>query len=157
MRIGLESRFPNEPRRYKATPGPQYNPREKPEYPKSPEFSLYSRRAVKGFDPLIMLNSTPAMVGPNSYYPEKAARTSKEHSSVAAAIGTGPKLEHLRAGWDLNQTYDTTSSVGVQYSSKKNSNSSFSMPRSKRDNPSRIFQSHMENRPMQVRIEHPRF
>lgn len=40
------------------TPGPEYQPNLKPEIPKQPEYSLYARRAVKGFDPLIELNST---------------------------------------------------------------------------------------------------
>ena len=40
------------------TPGPEYDPAIKPETQTAPQFSLYARRAVKGFDPLILLNST---------------------------------------------------------------------------------------------------
>ena len=40
------------------TPGPEYSPPIKPEAPTSPSFSIYKRRAVKGFDPLILENST---------------------------------------------------------------------------------------------------
>lgn len=54
---------------YKMTPGPQYNPAIKPEVPTPPSFSIYQRRAIKGFDPLLQLNSTPPIVGPGSYQP----------------------------------------------------------------------------------------
>ena len=51
------------------TPGPEYNPGIKPEVPNAPQYSLYARRAVKGFDPLILLNSTSEIVGPGAYHP----------------------------------------------------------------------------------------
>ena len=57
-RFGGDSRFPVEMKKYKMTPGPEYNPGIKPEVPNSPQYSLYARRAVKGLDPLIQLNST---------------------------------------------------------------------------------------------------
>jgi hypothetical protein len=59
------------------TPGPEYNPNLRPEIPNVPQYSLYARRAVKGFDPLILLNSTSEIVGPGSYHPEKSSNTSK--------------------------------------------------------------------------------
>jgi hypothetical protein len=51
------------------TPGPEYDPAIKPEAQTAPQFSLYARRAIKGFDPLILLNSTSEIVGPGSYHP----------------------------------------------------------------------------------------
>lgn len=51
------------------TPGPEYNPNLRPEIPNSSQYSLYSRRAVKGQDPLILLNSTSEIVGPGAYHP----------------------------------------------------------------------------------------
>lgn len=39
------------------TPGPEYDPI-KLQTETSPQFSLYARRAIKGFDPLILMSST---------------------------------------------------------------------------------------------------
>jgi len=68
-RFGGASRFPVDEKKYKMTPGPEYDPAIKPEAQTSPQFSLYARRAVKGFDPLILLTSTSEIVGPGSYHP----------------------------------------------------------------------------------------
>ena len=52
-RFGGAPRLPVDEKKYKMTPGPEYDPVIKPEAQTAPHFSLYARRAVKGFDPLI--------------------------------------------------------------------------------------------------------
>jgi hypothetical protein len=156
-RLGGEPRFPPEEKKYKITPGPQYDPCLRPEVPKNPEFSLYARRSVKGFDPLIQLNSTPPIVGPGSYHPESSANPSNRVDKPAWSIPKGPRLLANRNKWDLNQTYDTTPAVGNQVCSMKRSMPHFSAGREKRDNPSGIFKEHMSFRAAPVRIPHPRW
>ena len=46
VRIGLESRFPNEPKRHKGTPGPHYNPSLKHEIPNSEKYTFGFRRDI---------------------------------------------------------------------------------------------------------------
>lgn len=73
------------------------------------------------------------------------------------SLPKGPRLASNRKKWDLNQTYDTTSSVGIQSNSLKKSMPYFSNSKAKRDNPSGIFKEHMQNRPVGIRIEHPKW
>ena len=79
-RFGGASRLPGDQKKYKMTPGPEYDPIIKPEAKTSPQFSLYDRRAVKGMDPLIQLNSTSEIVGPGSYHPENSANPSNKNN-----------------------------------------------------------------------------
>lgn len=139
------------------TPGPEYAPNLRPEIPNQPQFSLYARRAVKGFDPLIELNSTSEIVGPGSYHPEKSALTSANQNKPHWSMPKGPRDPTHQNRAQLNQTYDNTSSVGLQKRSDKPSKPLFSVGKQQRDNKSGIFQSHMEYRPVQVRIDHPKF
>jgi hypothetical protein len=69
----------------------------------------------------------------------------------------GPRDPSHQNRSQLNQTYDTTSSVGQQKRSDKPSKPLYSVGRQQRDNKSGIFQSHMENRPVQIRIDHPKY
>jgi len=52
-------KFPNDPKRHKGTPGPQYNPSLRHEIPTSAKFSFGFRREIAGFSPLIANSSTP--------------------------------------------------------------------------------------------------
>lgn len=140
------------------TPGPEYDPAIKPEVQTAPQYSLYARRAVKGFDPLILLNSTSEIVGPASYHPENSANPSMKTDYPNWSIPKGPRDPTHKNRWQLNQTYDTTSSVGLQQRSDKTSKPQFSIGKEKRgQNKTGIFKAHMEYKPMQVRIDHPRF
>ncbi len=70
----------------------------------------------------------------------------------------GPRDPSHKNRWQLNQTYDTTSSIGLQTRSEKTSKPLYSIGKQQRgNNKSGIFQAHMENKPMQVRIDHPKF
>ena len=68
----------------------------------------------------------------------------------------GPRDPTHQNRTQLNQTYDNTSSVGIQKRSDKPSKPLYSVGKQQRDNKSGIFQSHMEYRPVQVRIDHPK-
>ena len=76
---------------------------------------------MKGFDPLIQLNSTSEIVGPGSYHPEKATFTSINENKPHWSIPKGPRDPSHQNRWQLNQTYDKTESVGVQTRSDKKS------------------------------------
>jgi hypothetical protein len=52
----------------------------------------------------------------------------------------------------LNQTYDTTESVGVQARSDKKSMPLYSVGKQNRDKQPGIFKAHMEYKPMNVRV-----
>lgn len=58
MKIGLESRFPNDPKRHKGTPGPQYNPSLRHEIPNSSKYTFGFKREIAGFSPLVACAST---------------------------------------------------------------------------------------------------
>ena len=68
----------------------------------------------------------------------------------------GPRDPTHQNRTQLNQTYDNTSSVGIQKRSDKPSKPLYSVGKQQRDNKSGIFQSHMEYKPVQVRIDHPK-
>ena len=139
------------------TPGPEYKPGIKPEIPTQPQYSLYSRRAVKGFDPLIELTSTSEIVGPGSYHPEKSTLTSVNQKYPNWSMPKGPRdPTHLNKS-QLNQTYDPTCSIAPQTRSDKPSKPLYTVGKQQRENKSGIFQSHMEYRPTNVRIDHPKF
>lgn len=109
------------------TPGPEYDPAIKPEAATSPQFSLYARRAVKGHDPLILLNSTSEIVGPGSYHPENNTNSSTKTTYPTWSVPKGPRDPTHQNRWQLNQTYDTTSSIGVQPRSEKPTKPHFSI------------------------------
>ena len=135
------------------TPGPEYNPNLKPEVPVQPLYSLYARRAVKGFDPLIELNSTSEIVGPGSYHPEKSGFTSINQNKPHWSMPKGPRDPTHQNRTQLNQTYDTTSAVGIQARSDKRSKPLFSVGKEQRgQNKTGIFKAHMEYKPVNVRV-----
>jgi len=70
----------------------------------------------------------------------------------------GPRDPTHQNRWQLNQTYDTTSSVGSQVRSDKRSKPLYSVGKEQRGhNKTGIFKAHMEYKPMNVRIDHPKF
>lgn len=69
----------------------------------------------------------------------------------------GPRDPTHQNRTQLNQTYDTTSSVGIQARSDKRSKPLFSVGKEQRgQNKTGIFQAHMEYKPMNVRVQHPK-
>lgn len=59
--------FPKE-RADKITPGPTYDPVLRPEVPAAPQYTLGTRRSLKGQDPLVPPTSTTNLVGPSTYF-----------------------------------------------------------------------------------------
>lgn len=64
-----------------------------------------------------MLNSTSEIVGPGSYHPENSANTSLKTNNPNWSVPKGPRDPTHQNRWQLNQTYDTTSSIGNQQKS----------------------------------------
>ncbi len=67
-------------------------------------------------------------------------------------MSKGPRDPTHHSKTQFNQTYDTTSSVGIQKRSDKPSKPLFSIAKQSRDKKTGIFKSHMEFMPMQIRI-----
>jgi len=145
VRIGLESRFPNDPKRHKGTPGPHYNPSLKHEIPNPSKYSFGYRREVAGFAPLIAAVSTPKDVGPGLYLHEyQLPKTSLIPNDPKFSIGTEPRFGGFTGGWDKVQTYDMRSrSIGTQIKSQKKTLPSFSFGKSTRDAKTGTFKDMM--------------
>jgi hypothetical protein len=67
-------------------------------------------------------------------------------------MSKGPRDPTPQGKTQFNQTYDLASSVGIQKRSDKPSKPLFSMAKQSRDKNTGIFKSHMEFKPMQIRI-----
>lgn len=74
--IGTARRF-SQQRLDKITPGPTYDPVPKPQHIVAPKYSMASRNAVKGHDPLVPSGSTTTLVGPGAYF----QKVKKSHST----------------------------------------------------------------------------
>ena len=71
-KIGTEPRM--QPNSLEQNPGPQYYPKEKPEFKKVPHYTFGFKRG--GSNALKNLTSTPGAVGPGRYVPEASANPS---------------------------------------------------------------------------------
>jgi len=69
--------------------------------------------------------------------------TSVNQNKPHWSIPKGPRDPSHQNKSQLNQTYDTTSSVGIQARSDKTSKPLFSVGKQTRDNKSGIFKAHM--------------
>lgn len=70
-------------------------------------------------------------------------KTNKSTNAPNWSVPKGPRDPSHKNRSQLNQTYDTTSSIGFQTRSDKVSKPHFSVGKSHRDNPSGIFKAHM--------------
>ncbi len=61
------------------TPGPTYNPVNKPELENAPKYTMTSRKISKGQDPIVPPTSTTTLVGPGSYF-QKVKRSNSTSS-----------------------------------------------------------------------------
>jgi len=71
-------------------------------------------------------------VGPGSYHPENSANTSGKQTMPNWSVPKGPRDPSNHGKWQLNQTYDTSSSIGIQKRSEKPSKPHFSVGKEKR-------------------------
>jgi len=156
-KIGLENRFMESTQKNKGTPGPEYNPGEKPEIPIAPLYSFGVRRAIPGFDPLAPNGSTPTIVGPGSYRKLDEKNTSIMPDHPHYSFTQEKKFRGLTNIATKNQTYDTRSAIGGQVSSKNKTLPIVSIGKAKKDTKPGIFKAHMATQPTQIRIQHPKF
>jgi len=157
VKIGLESRFPNDPKKLKATPGPDYNPGFRPDSKRIQTFSFGVRREIKGASPLVLMASTPVQVGPGSYLKLNQGNTSTMPDHPVHAFPKDLKHRPHTANFQKNQTYDTRSSIGLQIASKKRTMPEISVGKARRDAQTGIFRSHMSTQSTRIRIQHPKF
>eukprot|EP00828_Plagiopyla_frontata_P008124 TRINITY_DN1398_c0_g1_i2.p1 TRINITY_DN1398_c0_g1~~TRINITY_DN1398_c0_g1_i2.p1 ORF type:complete len:332 (-),score=26.75 TRINITY_DN1398_c0_g1_i2:79-945(-) len=158
IRIGLESRFPNEPKRSKGTPGPHYNPSLPHEIQNAPKYTLGFRRALQGQSPLQPYVSTPSIVGPGLYMKQQIPSVSTLEKQPAFSVPKAQRSNVENRTFDKYQSYDyKQKALGVQVNSKKKTLPAISIGRSLRDNPSGIFKQHMTCSTTKVRISHPNF
>jgi len=157
VKVGLESRFNDGPKKYKATPGPDYDPSLKPEVPLAPKFSFGVRREIRGASPLVQLISTPNQVGPGSYIRLGQGNTSTMPDHPQFSFPKQKKGGMYSNGLQKNQTYDTRSSVGGQVASKNRTMPEVSIGKARRDVQTGTFKDMMATQPTRIRIQHPRF
>jgi len=157
VKIGLESRFSDGPKKHKATPGPEYNPGFKPDLPSQLTYSFGVRRETKGNSPLIALSSTPKQIGPGSYLKLEQINTSIMPDHPKFSFPKDPKMKPVHPSIQKNQTFDTRSAIGPQITSTNKNMTPISFCKAKRDAPTGIFKSHMSTQPTQIRINHPRY
>jgi hypothetical protein len=157
VKIGLESRFSDGPKKHKATPGPDYNPSLKPEIPTPPHYSFGVRREIKGASPLVLMASTPQQVGPGSYLKLEQGNTStmKDHPKVGFTKEL--KFRGVGQSYQRNQTYDTRSSVGGQIASRNRTMPEVSMGKAKKDAYTGHFKDMMATQPTKIRIQHAKY
>lgn len=157
VKIGLESRFPDGPKKHKATPGPDYDPGFRPEVPNPPQYSFGVRREIKGASPLVLMASTPNQVGPGSYIKLGQGNTSTMPDHPSHAFPKDRKHRPHTVAIQKNQTYDTRSSIGGQVASKNKTMPLVNIGRARRDAQTGIFKSHMSTQPTTIRIQQPKF
>ncbi|EGR29290.1 hypothetical protein IMG5_159370 [Ichthyophthirius multifiliis] len=156
VRIGLELRFPNDPKRHRGTPGPQYNPSLRHEIPNAPKFSFGFRREIAGFSPLIANSSTPQLVGPGSYIQKNVPRTSKITNEPIWSFPQAQRFSGFKADWSLAH-YNKPRAIGVQYDSRKQTLPQFSFGKSNRDAKTGAFKDMMSTQEVHLRIQMPKF
>jgi len=156
-KIGLASRFGDDTRAGKGTPGPEYDPGFKPNLPGQPKYSFGVRREVKGASPIVAMGSTPNQVGPGSYLSQQQGNTSVQGNAPKFSFPQDPKMKPTMPSVQKNMTYDTRSSIGAQVSSKKKTMASTTFGKSGRSAPTGTFKSMMSTQPTSIRIAMPRF
>jgi hypothetical protein len=92
------------------TPGPQYLPKDKPEFVKAPNYTFGYRRGGTGA--LKNQTSTPGSVGPGRYVPEASANPSTKQDFPRWTLPKAGRPQNELRRVDKNQTYDTRSSIG---------------------------------------------
>jgi hypothetical protein len=156
-KIGLASRFTDDSRAGKGTPGPEYDPGFKPHLPGQPKYSFGVRREVKGASPIVAMGSTPNQVGPGSYISLQQASTSIQKDAPKFSFPQDPKMKPTMPSIQKNMTYDVRSSIGPQVLSKKKTMASSTFGKAGRSTHTGTFKSHMSTQPTSIRIQMPRF
>lgn len=156
VKIGLESRFNDAPKKNKATPGPEYTPGFKPDLPSPVTFSFGQRREVKGASPLVAMASTPNQVGPGSYFRFDQQNTSLMPDHPKFSFPKDPKHKPANPSVVKNATFDTRSCFGTQVCSHNKNQAVISFKKAKRDVNTGMFKDTMSTQPTRLRIEMPK-
>jgi hypothetical protein len=106
----------------KITPGPTYDPVNKPELQNAPKYSMTSRKVVKGQDPIVPPTSTTTLVGPGSYF--QKVKRSNSTSSISripydSKINKDPAFtmpKAVRTLKELKNTVDETYDIKTYFS-----------------------------------------
>ena len=114
----MESRFVNDPRKYKATPGPQYNPGHPLHKKSKTKYTFGYKRDIRGAAPLKLLISTPKAVGPGAYNTHKSLNKGVKSRNKTKPRYSVPKDKRLglvtRKG-ENHETYDTTYTINKTF------------------------------------------
>ncbi|EGR33575.1 hypothetical protein IMG5_048920 [Ichthyophthirius multifiliis] len=102
VKIGLELRFQNDPRRQRGTPGPQYNPSFRYDQKNPPKFTFGQKREVAGQSPLVYMGSTPNLVGPGSYILKNVPKTSKIQNEPKYSIPKAKRFVNQNQNWSIS-------------------------------------------------------
>ena len=109
MKYFYKIQFPNDPKRQKGTPGPEYNPSLKHEIPAPAKYSFGFRRQTQGESPLANNACTGEGVGPGSYLRLQIPLTSDVGKNPVWTMAKAKRLGLFNTTWDKNQTYDMKS------------------------------------------------
>jgi hypothetical protein len=124
----LAPKFGTEPRfavnTFEKSPGPGYDPSEKPNKKVLPKYSFGYRRSKGNQNGLINQTSTTKSVGPGRYVPEASMATSNKKTSPRWTLSKAGRTIGGLKTFDKHQTYDTKQSVGKQFTSQKRTASS---------------------------------
>lgn len=140
------------------SPGPQYNPPHRQEQRNAPRFSLGARRVAPGSLSFGLKTSTPALVGPGRYAPERAGYTSMHQSPRKWSVPKQERRTVNTSSVSKHQTYDASSaSCGPQYVSKRRTSPGYGFGTATRDHVKRtgMFQDAMSMQQAKVRIPLP--
>ena len=139
------------------SPGPQYMPPHRMDRPSSQKYSLGARRTNKGASSLVNQVSTPGLVGPGRYAPEKAGFTSIHQSIKEWSFSKRQRTTVEPHSTSKHQTYDNASSCGPQVRSGRKTAPTIGFGSATREQGKRagMFKDAMATRPVTVRIQHP--
>lgn len=119
----LAPKFGTEPRMpvntFEKSPGPGYDVKERPEKKIAPKFTFGFRRQQGNQDSLKNQTSTTKTVGPGRYVPEASMNPSTKKNNPRWTLSKAGRSVAGLKSVDKHQTYDTRTSVGKQFVSKK--------------------------------------
>jgi len=157
VRIGLESRFNDSKNALNDTPGPEYDPGPRLDWPSQPVYTLGYRRIRAGESPIAPNTSTPRIVGPGRYLQGEIPNLSTHQDFPKISFTKSPKFMALHHDPQKNQTFDVRSSIGEQISSKKKTLPAVGFTKESRDYQRGMFRDHLSTQPTRIRMVHAKY
>ena len=158
----LAPKFGTEPRfavnAFEKSPGPGYDPKDKPEQKNLPKYTFGFRRQKGNQNALVNQTSTTRTVGPGRYVPESSMQTSNKKNMPRWTLAKAGRFVTGIKRMDKHQTYDTKGSVGKQFVSKKKTAPSAHFGTAPRDVSSKVgtFKDNMTG-VMKVKMPHSKW